>query len=228
MSIVTYKRGDKTALTKNFTRDEFECQCKKCDAQMIDLELVDKLQSIRDVLGVKLKVTSGYRCITHNAKVHGSSHSKHLYGFAADWRTLDRVVNPVALGIIAQAVGFGGIGIYWHSEAAMCHADTAQARQPGSAHLRASIPRRRTIASSCPPSGRGASVQRTDRRSFCCKSCSKSKRMETSGLQPRRPFCLPRSRTGLLQMASAAPLLGKNCRVRISTWQNCDLRGERL
>ena len=64
MSIVTYKRGDKTALTKNFTRDEFECQCKKCDAQMIDLELVDKLQSIRDVLGVKLKVTSGYRCIT--------------------------------------------------------------------------------------------------------------------------------------------------------------------
>ena len=124
MSIVTYKRGDKTALTKNFTRDEFECQCKKCDAQMIDLELVDKLQSIRDVLGVKLKVTSGYRCITHNAKVHGSSHSKHLYGFAADWRTLDRVVNPVALGIIAQAVGFGGIGIYWHSEAAMCHADT--------------------------------------------------------------------------------------------------------
>ena len=118
MSIVTYKRGDKTALTKNFTRDEFECQCKKCDAQMIDLELVDKLQSIRDVLGVKLKVTSGYRCITHNAKVHGSSHSKHLYGFAADWRTLDRVVNPVALGIIAQAVGFGGIGIYWHSEAA--------------------------------------------------------------------------------------------------------------
>lgn len=124
MSIVTYKRGDKTALTKNFTRDEFECQCKKCDAQMIDLELVDKLQGIRDVLGVKLKVTSGYRCITHNAKVHGSSHSKHLYGFAADWRTLDRVVNPVALGIIAQAVGFGGIGIYWHSEAAMCHADT--------------------------------------------------------------------------------------------------------
>ena len=124
MSIVTYKRGDKTALTKNFTRDEFECQCKKCDAQMIDLELVDKLQSIRDVLGVKLKVTSGYRCISHNAKVHGSSHSKHLYGFAADWRTLDRVVNPVALGIIAQAVGFGGIGIYWHSRGAFVHADT--------------------------------------------------------------------------------------------------------
>ena len=27
MSIVTFKRGDTTALTKNFTRDEFQCQC---------------------------------------------------------------------------------------------------------------------------------------------------------------------------------------------------------
>ena len=122
MSIVTFKRGDTTALTKNFTRDEFQCQCKKCEAQMIDTELVEKLQRIRDVLGVPLKITSGYRCIVHNASktVGGSRTSKHLYGFAADWRTLNRV----ALGIIAQAVGFGGIGIYWHPEAAMCHADT--------------------------------------------------------------------------------------------------------
>ena len=228
MSIVTYKRGDKTALTKNFTRDEFECQCKKCDAQMIDLELVDKLQSIRDVLGVKLKVTSGYRCITHNAKVHGSSHSKHLYGFAADWRTLDRVVNPVALGIIAQAVGFGGIGIYWHSEAAMCHADTRAGKATWLCTSPGVYPSTTYNSFILPTIRQGSVGQRTDRRSFCCKSCSKSKRMETSGLQPRRPFCLPRSRTGLLQMASAAPLLGKNCRVRISTWQNCDLRGERL
>ena len=49
MSVVTYQRGDTTALSKNFTRDEFECQCGKCTAQMIDTELVDKLQRIRDV-----------------------------------------------------------------------------------------------------------------------------------------------------------------------------------
>lgn len=67
MSIVTYQRGDTTALSKNFTRDEFECQCGKCTAQMIDTELVDKLQRIREVLGVPLKITSGYRCIVHNA-----------------------------------------------------------------------------------------------------------------------------------------------------------------
>ena len=113
MSIVTFTAGDKTPLTKDFKRSEFECPCG-CAAQMIDTELVEKLQRIRDVLGVKIKVTSGYRCITHNASkaVQGSRTSKHLYGFAADWRTLNRTVNPVALGIIAQAVGFGGIGIY--------------------------------------------------------------------------------------------------------------------
>lgn len=126
MSIVTYQRGDKTALTKNFSRYEFQCQCGQCQTQMIDKELADKLQHIRNVLGVPLKITSGYRCVKHNASkaVQGSSHSKHLYGLASDWRTLNRIVNPVALGIIAQAVGFGGVGIYWHPKAAMCHADT--------------------------------------------------------------------------------------------------------
>lgn len=124
MSVVTYQRGDTTALSKNFTRDEFECQCGKCTAQMIDTELVDKLQRIRDVLGVPLKITSGYRCIPHNAAVKGSSGSKHRYGMAADWRTANRSINPVALGILAQAVGFGGIGIYWHSRGTFVHADT--------------------------------------------------------------------------------------------------------
>lgn len=123
MSIITFKAGDKTHLTKDFSRYEFECPCG-CSSQMVDQELVDKLQLIRDKLNKKLKVTSGYRCIKRNAKVDGSKQSRHLYGIAADWRTLDRSVNPVALGIIAQSIGFGGIGIYWHSKGAFVHTDT--------------------------------------------------------------------------------------------------------
>ena len=62
----------------------------------------------------------------HNAdpKVGGSRTSRHLYGIAADWRTVDRSVNPVALGIIAAAQGFGAVGIYWHDKAAIVHTDT--------------------------------------------------------------------------------------------------------
>ena len=116
MDIITFQRGDKTALTKNFSLYEFECPCG-CTAQMIDRELVEKMQALRDKLGKKVKVTSGYRCVKHNASkdVGGSKQSRHLYGIAADWRTDNRSVNPVALGILAQKAGFGGIGIYWHS-----------------------------------------------------------------------------------------------------------------
>lgn len=123
MSIITFQRGDKTALTKNFDRYEFQCPCG-CGQQSVDTELAEKLQLIRDKVDRPLKITSGYRCITHNAAVKGSSGSKHRYGMAADWRTENRSINPVALGILAQAVGFGGIGIYWHSRGAFVHADT--------------------------------------------------------------------------------------------------------
>ena len=119
MSIITFQRGDKTALTKNFTKSEFECPCG-CGQQSVDTELAEKLQLIRDKVNRPLKITSGYRCIKHNASkaVGGSPNSKHRYGMAADWRTENRSINPVALGILAQAVGFGGIGIYWHSRGA--------------------------------------------------------------------------------------------------------------
>lgn len=127
MSIIAYKRGDKTALTKNFSRYEFDCPCG-CGTQMIDPELAEKLQRIRDALSKPIKITSGYRCLKHNRNVKGGTNSRHRYGMAADWRLKDRSVNPVALGIIAQAVGFGGVGIYWYAGNAFCHADTRVAK----------------------------------------------------------------------------------------------------
>lgn len=71
MSIITFQRGDRTALTKNFNRSEFQCSCG-CGQQSVDTELAEKLQLIRDKVDRPLKITSGYRCITHNAAVGGS------------------------------------------------------------------------------------------------------------------------------------------------------------
>lgn len=125
MSVITFKPNDHTKITTDFERYEFACPCG-CTAQMIDPELVQKMQTIRTKLGKAIKVTSGYRCVKHNAdpKVGGSRTSRHLYGIAADWRTNDRSINPVALGIIAAAQGFGAVGIYWHDKAAIVHTDT--------------------------------------------------------------------------------------------------------
>lgn len=127
MSVITFNRGDKTALTKNFNRSEFQCPCG-CGEQFVDPELAEKLQAVRDKLGKKIKITSGYRCLKHNQSVGGGTNSRHRYGMAADWRLYDRSLNPVALGIIAQAVGFGGVGIYWYDSNAFCHADTRNAK----------------------------------------------------------------------------------------------------
>jgi peptidoglycan hydrolase-like protein with peptidoglycan-binding domain len=121
-NLIGFKRGDKTPLTANFSRSEFQCSCG-CSAQMIDEELAEKLQTVRDKLGVPLTITSGYRCLTHNNKIGGSKSSKHLYGLAADWRTKDGSINPVALGIVA-AQTFDTVGIYWYGSTAFVHTDT--------------------------------------------------------------------------------------------------------
>lgn len=140
MSVVTYQRGDTTALSKNFTRDEFECQCGKCTAQMIDTELVDKLQRIRDVLGVPLKITSGYRCIPHNAAVKGSSGSKHRYGMAADWRTANRSINPVPWASLHRPWGSAASASTGTAVEHLSTPTPVARKQRGSAPRRASTP----------------------------------------------------------------------------------------
>ena len=47
-TLITFKAGDKTPITKNFTRNEFQCSCG-CSAQMVVEMLVQKLQTIRTV-----------------------------------------------------------------------------------------------------------------------------------------------------------------------------------
>ncbi len=54
-------------------------------------------------------------------------YSKHRYGMAADWRMVDRSINPVALGIIA-AQYFKAVGIYWYDGCAIVHTDTRDAK----------------------------------------------------------------------------------------------------
>lgn len=124
MAIIDFARDDPRMITANFGLAEFQCPptCG-CNAQLIDDDLIKRLQTIRDKLGGKIKITSGYRCIKHNKCVGGGKASKHLYGVAADWRMQDRSINPVALGIVATRY-FGAVGIYWYGNSAFVHTDT--------------------------------------------------------------------------------------------------------
>lgn len=68
-------------LSKNFSRAEFACRCT-CGADDISMDLVRRLQEVRDALGEPMRITSGIRCASHNGSpsVGGSVGSSHLSG----------------------------------------------------------------------------------------------------------------------------------------------------
>lgn len=74
---------DNEMLSKNFSRAEFACQCG-CGSDDISMDLVRRLQEVRDALGEPMRITSGIRCNSHNSKVGGSVGSSHLNGTAVD------------------------------------------------------------------------------------------------------------------------------------------------
>lgn len=99
------------ALSKNFKVSEFACK-DGSDTVLIDTELVDLLQKIRDHFGKPVTINSAFRNVTYNKKIGGASKSQHIQGTAADI-----VVKNVKPELVAQYVEFlmsetGGIGLY--------------------------------------------------------------------------------------------------------------------
>jgi uncharacterized protein YcbK (DUF882 family) len=99
-------------ISKNFNLQEFECTHPEHRHVRIDRELVDKLQQLRDRLGVPLVINSAYRCPERNKQVGGADNSQHLYGKAADISLHTIPVNIETLRDIAEEIGFNGIGLY--------------------------------------------------------------------------------------------------------------------
>ena len=98
-------------LTKNFKSTEFDCKGKGCcNKTLIEAQLVEKLQKIRDHFGAAVIINSGYRCSKHNRAVGGVVNSKHLTGMAAD--IIVRGISPKDVAAYADKIGFKGIGLY--------------------------------------------------------------------------------------------------------------------
>lgn len=94
-----------------FDEHEFHCTCDRThQIQIVDERLVWMLDLARDRAGLPFTITSGYRCIKHNAEVGGVVDSAHLKGLAADIH----VGNARTRFIILKAllpIGFSRIGI---------------------------------------------------------------------------------------------------------------------
>lgn len=87
--LIKFKKGDNLQITNHFNSAEFECPCNNCTEQFIDADLVNKLEDLRNKYGGLIRVTSGYRCPSHNVAVGGVPNSAHSSGIAAD-------IQPVA------------------------------------------------------------------------------------------------------------------------------------
>lgn len=99
---------------KYFTPEEFQCQCG-CGAKNINHDLVKILEKIREHYGKPVRINSGVRCKTHNARVGGAANSQHLdiYANAADIGTISGT-TPRAMAAYVETLmpNTGGIGIY--------------------------------------------------------------------------------------------------------------------
>jgi len=93
---------NKFIVSDNFKLSEFECPC--CRAVRLEPLLVNFLQALRFALNVPIKVTSGYRCKSHNKEVGGVKESRHLIGRAVDVSIRD-CDNELVLKV-ARKIGF--------------------------------------------------------------------------------------------------------------------------
>jgi uncharacterized protein YcbK (DUF882 family) len=92
MNIKVYartNRGNNIKLSTNFKLSEFECRCNMCKDTLVDTDLVNKLQRVRDWWGKPLSFSSAYRCCRHNQSIKGAAtNSYHTKGMAVDISTV--------------------------------------------------------------------------------------------------------------------------------------------
>lgn len=124
MATNTYKKGQKTKLSENFSSLEFDCHGSGCCSEtIINPKLVEYVQKIRDHFGKSITVTSGYRCPIHNKRIGGATGSRHSKGDAAD--IVVQGVTPREVAKYAESIGIKGIGLYETSaDGYFTHIDT--------------------------------------------------------------------------------------------------------
>ena len=99
-------------LSINFSRKEFACNCG-CGFDTVSEKLVKALQTLRDIVGKPIIITSACRCEKQNKNVGGKKDSQHLLGTAADIQVDG--MSTLRLATLADTIPVfakGGVGLY--------------------------------------------------------------------------------------------------------------------
>lgn len=100
-----------------------ELACKGTGLILVDFEAIDKLEELRDILGVPFSPNSAYRSESHNKAVGGAKNSMHRLGRAFDIPIKGKMTRA-CIKVVADHVGFTGIGDY----DTFVHVDTGKRR----------------------------------------------------------------------------------------------------
>ena len=88
---------------------ERELKCSHTGACEMVPEFMDRLQALRDALGVPLKINSAYRDPTHPAEARKPQPGIHSMGRAVDIKADGNLAYRILA--TAPALGFTGIGV---------------------------------------------------------------------------------------------------------------------
>jgi zinc D-Ala-D-Ala carboxypeptidase len=111
-----WNRGERQQLSPHFVSTEFTCRCGICRRQAISTDLLDKLETLRTLVGKPLTITSAYRCDRYQAYLYKTlpkgntvPRSTHQDGNAVDvkWEGFD-ITEAEKL---AEQAGFQAVGL---------------------------------------------------------------------------------------------------------------------
>lgn len=115
-----YPEDKDIQLTKNFKVGEFHS--RNNHVILIEPELLQKLQAIRDKVAAPINLNSGFRTQSHNTACGGSYNSAHMWGCAADIWTPVMKAKDLA-HIIFEMYG-EEVAIGLHNDDNYVHIDT--------------------------------------------------------------------------------------------------------
>ena len=95
---------------RDFTQDEMRCKCG-CSDERMNADFMWLLQALRTVTGIPMRVTSGYRCPSHDAAVGGSTNpgaGPHTTGRAIDIA----LSGSEARTVVGAAIFMGFTGVF--------------------------------------------------------------------------------------------------------------------
>lgn len=117
-------------LWPNFRPAEFACRGEPGRGSIkIAVELMDKLQALRNAMGRPMVVTSGYRSAGYNATLPGAgTKSQHIEGTAADISMGNFMGDELLFYKQAKLIGFTGFGFYPEYRNIFMHLDIGPAR----------------------------------------------------------------------------------------------------